>query len=168
MSFRPVLGPTQSPVLRVQATFSTVLKRPGCEADHSPSTSAEVKQMWIYTSIPPFNHRDNFYLTFMLFEYFLNSLALHSAAMLNSAGIYFELLCNMGFIFNSFNITPFFMVAYMYFASRAINFIWKAVILVFLLSSVFGVYYRLLWRQMKSRGNFYMQTCQKFQYIGQF
>jgi hypothetical protein len=30
------------------------LKRPGCEADHSPPTSAEVKKMWIYTSTPPY------------------------------------------------------------------------------------------------------------------
>jgi hypothetical protein len=27
------------------------VKRPGREADHSPPTSAEVKNMWIYTSI---------------------------------------------------------------------------------------------------------------------
>jgi hypothetical protein len=27
--------------------------RPGHEADHSPSTSAEVKNTWIYTSTPP-------------------------------------------------------------------------------------------------------------------
>jgi hypothetical protein len=30
------------------------VKRPGCEADHSPPTSAKVKKMWIYTSIPPY------------------------------------------------------------------------------------------------------------------
>jgi hypothetical protein len=30
------------------------VKRPGCEADHSPSTSAEVKKMWICTSTPPY------------------------------------------------------------------------------------------------------------------
>jgi hypothetical protein len=29
------------------------VKRPGCEADHSPPTTAEVKKMWIYTSTPP-------------------------------------------------------------------------------------------------------------------
>jgi hypothetical protein len=32
--------------------FPPGLKRPGCEADHSPLASAEVKQMWIYTSTP--------------------------------------------------------------------------------------------------------------------
>jgi hypothetical protein len=30
------------------------VKRQGSEADHSPPTSAEVKKMWIYTSIPPY------------------------------------------------------------------------------------------------------------------
>jgi hypothetical protein len=30
------------------------VKRPGREADHSPPASAEVKEMWIYTSIPPY------------------------------------------------------------------------------------------------------------------
>jgi hypothetical protein len=34
-------------------TFSGV-KWPRCEAHHSPSTSAEVKNMWIYTSAPPY------------------------------------------------------------------------------------------------------------------
>jgi hypothetical protein len=28
------------------------IKWPGCEADHSPLTSAKVKNTWIYTSIP--------------------------------------------------------------------------------------------------------------------
>jgi hypothetical protein len=30
------------------------VKRQGREADHSPPTSAEVKEMWIYTSTPPY------------------------------------------------------------------------------------------------------------------
>jgi hypothetical protein len=30
------------------------VKRPGREADHSPTTSAEVKKIWIYTSTPPY------------------------------------------------------------------------------------------------------------------
>jgi hypothetical protein len=39
-----------------QGTRSSFLgvKLPGREADHSPPTSAEVKKMWIYTSIPPY------------------------------------------------------------------------------------------------------------------
>jgi hypothetical protein len=32
--------------------LSPGVKRPGREADHSSPTSAEVKKMWIYTSIP--------------------------------------------------------------------------------------------------------------------
>jgi hypothetical protein len=30
------------------------VKRPLREADHSPTTNAEVKKMWIYTSTPPY------------------------------------------------------------------------------------------------------------------
>jgi hypothetical protein len=30
------------------------VKRPGREADHSPPTSAEVKNTWLYTSTPPY------------------------------------------------------------------------------------------------------------------
>jgi hypothetical protein len=49
------------------------VKRPGREADHSPPSSAEVKNAWSYTSIPQYvfmawcsvKHRDNF--TFYLF-----------------------------------------------------------------------------------------------------
>jgi hypothetical protein len=36
---RPVLGPTQHPVQRVPG----VKARPGCDADHSPPSSAEVE-----------------------------------------------------------------------------------------------------------------------------
>jgi hypothetical protein len=35
-------------------TRSPGVKRLGREADHSPSASAEVKKMWIYTSTPPY------------------------------------------------------------------------------------------------------------------
>jgi hypothetical protein len=34
--------------------FFPVVKRQGREADHSPSTSAEVKKMFIYISTPPY------------------------------------------------------------------------------------------------------------------
>jgi hypothetical protein len=34
--------------------MGAVVKRPGREADHSPPTSAEVKNTWIYTSTPPY------------------------------------------------------------------------------------------------------------------
>jgi hypothetical protein len=39
----PVLGPTQPSIQWVPATLSLELKRPGREADHSPPSSAEVK-----------------------------------------------------------------------------------------------------------------------------
>jgi hypothetical protein len=32
----------------------SVLKRPGSETHHSPSTSAEVKNTWVYISTPPY------------------------------------------------------------------------------------------------------------------
>jgi hypothetical protein len=51
-SSRPSLGFTKSPVQWVPGALFPGLKRPGREADHSPPTSAEVKNMWIYTSIP--------------------------------------------------------------------------------------------------------------------
>jgi hypothetical protein len=50
---RPALGPTQPPVQWVQEALSLGVKRPGHEADHIPSSSAEVKNTWSYTSTPP-------------------------------------------------------------------------------------------------------------------
>jgi hypothetical protein len=40
------------PIQWVPGALSPVVKRPGREVDHSPPTSAEVKQMGIYTSTP--------------------------------------------------------------------------------------------------------------------
>jgi hypothetical protein len=48
-SSRPVLGPTQPPIQWVPG-----VKRPGCQADYSHPTDAEVKKTWIYTSTPPY------------------------------------------------------------------------------------------------------------------
>jgi hypothetical protein len=53
-SSRPALGLTQPPSQWVAGAFSPGIKRPGREADHSPTTSAEVKKIWIYTSTPPY------------------------------------------------------------------------------------------------------------------
>jgi hypothetical protein len=53
MSSRLALGPTQPPIEWVLRTLSPGVKRLGREADHSPPTSAEVKNMWICTSTPP-------------------------------------------------------------------------------------------------------------------
>jgi len=41
---RTVLGPTQPPIQRVIGTLSLGVKRPVCEADYSPPSSAEVKE----------------------------------------------------------------------------------------------------------------------------
>jgi hypothetical protein len=49
------LGPTQPPIQGVPAALSLGVKQPGRAADHSPSSSAEVKNAWNYTSTPPIN-----------------------------------------------------------------------------------------------------------------
>jgi hypothetical protein len=38
--------------------FSPGVKRLRREADHSPSTNAEIKKIWIYTSTPPYAFMD--------------------------------------------------------------------------------------------------------------
>jgi hypothetical protein len=53
-SSRPVLEPTQLPIQGVPGALSPAVKRPGREADHSPPSSAEVKNAWMYTSIPSY------------------------------------------------------------------------------------------------------------------
>jgi hypothetical protein len=50
---RPALGPTQPPIQWVPGALSLGVKRRGCEADHSPPSTAEVKSAWNYTSITP-------------------------------------------------------------------------------------------------------------------
>jgi hypothetical protein len=50
----PVLGPVQPPIHWVQGALSLGVKRPGREAHHSPPVSVEVKNTWIYTSMPPY------------------------------------------------------------------------------------------------------------------
>jgi len=50
--FRQVLGPTQLPTQWVPRALSLEVKRPGSEADYSPSSSAEVKNAWNYTYTP--------------------------------------------------------------------------------------------------------------------
>jgi hypothetical protein len=76
---RTALGPTQPPIQRVPGALSLGVKRPGREADHSPPSSAEVKNALRYTSTPPYvfmawclvKHRDNFTFTFIGEEMFL-------------------------------------------------------------------------------------------------
>jgi hypothetical protein len=50
---RTALGPTQPPIQWVPGAFSLGVKWLLCEADHSPSSSAKVKNAWHYTSTPP-------------------------------------------------------------------------------------------------------------------
>jgi hypothetical protein len=65
---RPVLGPTQPLFQWVPGALSPGVKQPGRKADYSPPTIAEVKNVWIHTSTPPYvfmaycsvRHRDNF------------------------------------------------------------------------------------------------------------
>jgi hypothetical protein len=47
---RTALGPIQPPIQWVSGALSLGVKRPGREADHSPPSSAEVKNAWSYTS----------------------------------------------------------------------------------------------------------------------
>jgi hypothetical protein len=48
---RQVMGPTQLPIQWVTGALSPGVKLPGREADHSPQTSAKVKNTWIYMFI---------------------------------------------------------------------------------------------------------------------
>jgi hypothetical protein len=50
---RTALGPTQPPIRWVPGALSLGLKRPPRETDHSPSSSAEIKNAWSCTSTPP-------------------------------------------------------------------------------------------------------------------
>jgi hypothetical protein len=58
--------PTQFPLQWVPGALSPGVRRPGREANHSPPTSAEIKETSIYTPTPPYSsmtlvkHRDNF------------------------------------------------------------------------------------------------------------
>jgi hypothetical protein len=72
---RMALGPTQPPIQWVSGALSLRVKQLGCEADHSPPSSAEVKEcMELYLHFPQYafmawclvKHRDNFTFTFYL------------------------------------------------------------------------------------------------------
>jgi hypothetical protein len=49
---RPALGLTQPPIQWVPGALSLGVKRPGREAEHSPPSSAEVKNAWSYANCP--------------------------------------------------------------------------------------------------------------------
>jgi hypothetical protein len=69
---RTALWLTQPHIQWVTGAVSLRVKRPGRKADHSPPSSAEVKNAWSYTSTPQYvfmewclvKHRDNFTFTF--------------------------------------------------------------------------------------------------------
>jgi hypothetical protein len=70
---RTALGPTQPPIQWEPGALSLGVKRPGREADHSPTSSAEVKELvelYLHSPITPswrgaqLKHRDNFTFTF--------------------------------------------------------------------------------------------------------
>jgi hypothetical protein len=50
---RTALGPTQPPIQWVPGALSLGVKQPGRQADHSPPSSAEVKNAWSYTATTP-------------------------------------------------------------------------------------------------------------------
>jgi hypothetical protein len=50
----PALGSTQRPIQWVPGALSLGIKREEREADQSLPASAEVKNIWIYTSSPPY------------------------------------------------------------------------------------------------------------------
>jgi hypothetical protein len=55
-AFRIALGPTQPPIQWVPRILSLGVKRLGCEADHSPPSSAEVKEcveLYLHSSKTP-------------------------------------------------------------------------------------------------------------------
>jgi len=50
---KPALRPTQPPIQWATASLFLEVKRLEHEADHSPTSSAEIKNAWSYTSTPP-------------------------------------------------------------------------------------------------------------------
>jgi hypothetical protein len=74
---RTALGPTQPPIQLVLGALSLGVKRKGREADHSPPSSAEVKEcveLYLHSSNTPswrgaqLKHRDNFTFAFTNFN----------------------------------------------------------------------------------------------------
>jgi hypothetical protein len=67
-------SPTQLPIQWERGTISLGVKRSECEADHSLSSSTEVRNAWCHTSTPQYvfmawylvKHRDKFYIYFVL------------------------------------------------------------------------------------------------------
>jgi hypothetical protein len=51
---RPALRPTQPPIHWAPVTLSPGINRPGRETDHSPPSSAEIKNVWSCTFTPQY------------------------------------------------------------------------------------------------------------------
>jgi hypothetical protein len=73
--FIPPLRPTQPPTQWVLAALSPKIKRMGREADHSFSSSSEVRKEWSYNSSSPYAclhgvHRDYFTFSYRFFLFF--------------------------------------------------------------------------------------------------
>ena len=58
----PAAGPTQPPIQWVMCTFLGV-KQPGCEANHFPPFSTEVRNVWSHTATCQMWHGVNFTFT---------------------------------------------------------------------------------------------------------
>jgi hypothetical protein len=56
MLSRPDLEPNQSPIQWELGALSLEVKWQWCEADLTPPTNAEVKNMWVYMNIHPLPH----------------------------------------------------------------------------------------------------------------
>jgi hypothetical protein len=62
---RPALGPTQPLIQRVPGALSVGVERPGCEVDHSPPSTDEVKErVQLYLVWYLVKHKDNFTVNF--------------------------------------------------------------------------------------------------------
>jgi hypothetical protein len=78
---RTALGPAQPPIQWVPGALSLGIQRSGREADHSPPSSAEVKEcMELYLHSPntpslcdaQLKHRDNFTLLYTIIRHYLH------------------------------------------------------------------------------------------------
>jgi hypothetical protein len=63
-------GGTQTSIQWVTGTLSQWVKKPGPEADHSPPSSADVKNSWRYTSTPIHLHYYYFLIKYSSFIFF--------------------------------------------------------------------------------------------------
>jgi hypothetical protein len=106
---RMALGPTQPPVQWVPGALSLGVKRPGCEADNSPPSNAEVKEwveLYLHSANTPswrgtwLKHRGNFTFTFTYYanvrEHNMNSVASRCKEWLRGQVPYAKTTSNYG------------------------------------------------------------------------